>query len=93
MRTYFVFACVFAAAFAATQFIAPNSSQVGYLGRFDHSDPLSVKFDWSGVAVSLSFVGNSVSILLKVSLGYKNCSCLSKFRMWATGMIYTLTVL
>ena len=41
---------------------------IEYIGRFDHSDPKNVAYDWPGVYLCASFEGTSCSIRLKDTL-------------------------
>jgi lysophospholipase L1-like esterase len=47
--------------------IDSDNPNIQYIGRFDHSDPKNVQFDWPGVYISAIFEGTSCSIRLSDS--------------------------
>lgn len=51
-----------------TGIIDADHSFIQYIGRFDHSNPKKVLFDWPGVYISAVFEGTSCSIRLKDAL-------------------------
>ena len=51
--------------FESSSHIDPDDPNIEYIGRFDFSNPKSVRFDWSGVQISVRFEGTSCSVKLK----------------------------
>jgi len=51
--------------FEGSSHIDADDENIEYIGRFDFSNPQSVKFDWPGVQISTRFEGTSCSIKLK----------------------------
>ena len=52
----------------STGVIDADHPYIQYIGRFDHSDPKNVAYDWPGVYLCASFEGTSCSIRLKDTL-------------------------
>jgi lysophospholipase L1-like esterase len=48
--------------FSQTQVVPANHEYIRVVGRTDFSNPLELKFDWSGVYIQFSFIGTSCSI-------------------------------
>jgi hypothetical protein len=54
--------CVFLPGMALSAVsIAPNNSSIQYLGRFDQSNPLLPRCEWTGSHIKVAFTGTSVS--------------------------------
>ena len=51
--------------FQTSSHIDPDDPNIEYIGRFDFSNPKSVRFDWPGVQIRTRFEGTSCSIKLK----------------------------
>ncbi|MBK9096613.1 MAG: endoglucanase [bacterium] len=51
--------------FEGSSHIDPDDPSIEYIGRFDFSNPKSVRFDWPGVQIRTRFEGTSCSIKLK----------------------------
>jgi len=51
--------------FEGSSHIDPDDPSIEYIGRFDFSNPKSVRFDWPGVQIRTKFEGTSCSIKLK----------------------------
>jgi len=51
--------------FENSSHIDPDDANIEYIGRFDFSNPKSVRFDWPGVQIRTRFEGTSCSIKLK----------------------------
>lgn len=51
--------------FQSSSHIDPDDPNIEYIGRFDFSNPKSVRFDWPGVQIRTRFEGTSCSIKLK----------------------------
>ncbi len=51
--------------FEGASHIDADNENIEYIGRFDFSNPKSVKFDWSGVQIRIRFEGTSCSMKLK----------------------------
>lgn len=51
--------------FESSSHVDPDDPNIEYIGRFDFSNPKSVKFDWPGVQIRTRFEGTSCSIKLK----------------------------
>ena len=51
--------------FESASHIDPDNPSIEYIGRFDFSNPKSVRFDWPGVQIRTKFEGTSCSIRLK----------------------------
>ena len=51
--------------FEGSSHIDADDSNIEYIGRFDFSNPKSVRFDWPGVQIRTKFEGTSCSIKLK----------------------------
>lgn len=51
--------------FEGSSHIDADDDNIDYIGRFDFSNPKSVKFDWPGVQISARFEGTSCSVKLK----------------------------
>jgi lysophospholipase L1-like esterase len=51
--------------FEGSSHIDPYDPSIEYIGRFDFSNPKSVRFDWPGVQIRTRFEGTSCSIKLK----------------------------
>ncbi|MBE0570375.1 MAG: endoglucanase [Ignavibacteriaceae bacterium] len=51
--------------FEGSSHIDADDENIEYIGRFDSSNPKSVRFDWSGVQIRTRFEGTSCSIKLK----------------------------
>lgn len=51
--------------FEGSSHIDADDENIEYIGRFDLSNPKSVRFDWSGVQIRTRFEGTSCSIKLK----------------------------
>jgi lysophospholipase L1-like esterase len=51
--------------FESSSHIDPDDPNIEYIGRFDFSNPKSVRFDWPGVQIRTRFEGTSCSIKLK----------------------------
>jgi len=51
--------------FEGSSHIDPDDTSIEYIGRFDFSNPKSVRFDWPGVQIRTHFEGTSCSIKLK----------------------------
>lgn len=51
--------------FQKSSHIDPDDPNIEYIGRFDFSNPKSVRFDWPGVQIRTRFEGTSCSIKLK----------------------------
>lgn len=51
--------------FEGSSHIDADNENIEYIGRFDFSNPKSVKFDWPGVQINARFEGTSCSIKLK----------------------------
>ncbi len=47
------------------KFVAPNDSSLGYVGRFDFSNPQQVRYDWSGTQIRFRFTGKHLAFYLK----------------------------
>jgi lysophospholipase L1-like esterase len=47
---------------AQTKFISANNPNIRYVGRFDFSNPLDVRFDWSGAYIQFSFRSTQCSV-------------------------------
>ena len=63
LLVFFLFtSCEF---FEGSSHIDADNEYVEYIGRFDFSNPKSVRFDWPGVQISARFEGTSCSIKLK----------------------------
>jgi hypothetical protein len=45
--------------------IFPDNPNIQYLGRFDHSNPQSPAFNWTGTQIVANFEGTSLQLLLK----------------------------
>ena len=48
--------------FAQTKFIPASHESFRYVGRFDFSNPLEVRYDWSGVYIQFSFRGTECAV-------------------------------
>ena len=62
MITMMISSCEF---FESASHIDPDDPSIEYIGRFDFSNPKSVRFDWPGVQIRTKFEGTSCSIKLK----------------------------
>jgi lysophospholipase L1-like esterase len=51
--------------FESSSHIDPDDPNIEYIGRFDFSNPKSVRFDWPGVQIRTKFEGTSCSIKLR----------------------------
>ena len=51
--------------FEGSSHIDPDDPNIEYIGRFDFSNPKSVRFDWPGVQIRTKFEGTSCSIKLR----------------------------
>lgn len=51
--------------FEGSSHIDADNPNIEYIGRFDFSNPKSVRFDWPGVQIRIRFEGTSCSIKLK----------------------------
>lgn len=51
--------------FQSSSHIDPDDPNIEYIGRFDFSNPKSIRFDWPGVQIRTRFEGTSCSIKLK----------------------------
>jgi hypothetical protein len=51
--------------FEGSSHIDADNENIEYFGRFDFSNPKSVRFDWPGIQIRTSFEGTSCSIILK----------------------------
>jgi lysophospholipase L1-like esterase len=51
--------------FEGSSYIDADDPVIEYIGRFDFSNPKSVRFDWPGVQIRTKFEGTSCSIKLK----------------------------
>ena len=51
--------------FEGSSHIDADDPNIEYIGRFDFSNPKSVRFDWPGVQIRTKFEGTSCSIKLK----------------------------
>ena len=51
--------------FEQSSHIDPDNPKIEYIGRFDFSNPKSIRFDWPGVQIRTRFEGTSCSIKLK----------------------------
>ncbi|MCL4280325.1 MAG: hypothetical protein KJZ60_11720, partial [Ignavibacteriaceae bacterium] len=51
--------------FEVSSHIDADDPNIEYIGRFDFSNPKSVRFDWPGVQIKTRFEGTSCSIKLK----------------------------
>lgn len=51
--------------FEGSSHIDADDENIEYIGRFDFSNPKSVRFDWPGVQIKTKFEGTSCSIKLK----------------------------
>ncbi|MCW8995873.1 MAG: GDSL-type esterase/lipase family protein [Psychromonas sp.] len=51
--------------FEGSSRIDADNNNIEYIGRFDFSNPKSVRFDWPGVQIRAKFEGTSCSIKLK----------------------------
>jgi len=51
--------------FEGASHIDAENENIEYIGRFDFSNPKSVKFDWSGIQIRTRFEGTSCSMKLK----------------------------
>lgn len=51
--------------FERASYIKPDDSNIEYIGRFDFTNPKSVRFDWPGVQIRARFEGTSCSLKLK----------------------------
>ncbi|MDZ7623453.1 MAG: hypothetical protein U5J96_03270 [Ignavibacteriaceae bacterium] len=51
--------------FESSSHIDPDDPSIEYIGRFDFSNPKSVRFDWPGTQIRTKFEGTSCSIKLK----------------------------
>jgi hypothetical protein len=51
--------------FEGSSYIDADDPNIEYIGRFDFSNPKSVRFDWPGVQIRTRFEGTSCSIKLK----------------------------
>ena len=60
--SFFMTSCEF---FEGSSHIDADDQNIEYIGRFDFSNPKSVRFDWSGVQISTRFEGTSCSMKLK----------------------------
>jgi hypothetical protein len=49
----------------ANSFITADNPDIQYFGRFDHSNPKKVAFDWPGVYIKATFQGTSCSVILE----------------------------
>lgn len=47
------------------KFVAPNDSALGYVGRFDFSNPQQVRYDWSGTQIRFRFTGKKLAFSLR----------------------------
>lgn len=43
---------------------APDDPRIGYLGRFDFTEPDAPRFDWSAATIRFGFTGTSAAVLL-----------------------------
>jgi hypothetical protein len=50
--------------FEGSSHIDPDDPNIEYIGRFDFSNPKSVRFDWPGVQIRIRFEGTSCSVKL-----------------------------
>jgi len=51
--------------FEGSSHIDADDANINYIGRFDFSNPKSVRFDWPGVQIIARFEGTSCSVKLK----------------------------
>jgi len=58
----FAFLLVGINSWAQTKFIPANNSNIRYVGRFDFSNPLEARFDWSGVYIQFTFRSAECSV-------------------------------
>jgi len=58
--------------FEGSSHIDADDPAIEYIGRFDFSNPKSVRFDWPGVQIRTRFEGTSCSIKLKDGNNYYN---------------------
>jgi len=60
--SFLITSCEF---FEGSSHIDADDPNIEYIGRFDFSNPKSVRFDWPGVQISTRFEGTSCSMKLK----------------------------
>jgi lysophospholipase L1-like esterase len=60
--SFFITSCEF---FEGSSHIDADDPNIEYIGRFDFSNPKSVRFDWPGVQIITRFEGTSCSVKLK----------------------------
>ena len=60
--SFFITSCEF---FEGSSHIDADDPNIEYIGRFDYSNPKSVRFDWPGVQIITRFEGTSCSVKLK----------------------------
>ena len=54
----------------AQSFVSPHDKKIGYMGRFDFSDPECVFFAFPGCQIQALFEGSSLAMLVKPGSGY-----------------------
>ena len=46
-------------------FVSADDADIGYMGRFDFSNPRAVRFDWPGVTIKCAFTGKKAGVKIK----------------------------
>lgn len=64
---YIIIACILSNIANASTIILPTNPNIQYIGRFDHSNLQSPKFNWVGTQIITNFEGTSLKLLLKCS--------------------------
>jgi lysophospholipase L1-like esterase len=66
--------------------IAADDPSIEYVGRVDHSNPKSPRFDWPGITIRARFTGRSIGVYLKDAAKGSGPEYGNTYNVWIDGV-------